>query len=214
MDHTLVAHLDIPGMHPARQKRSRDLVAELLRAGLGLLKDRDFDRLSIADLCAATGITVGSFYARFDSKEAFIRALQLGVVEESRRAMRRDYRSDVAWPRGLAGFIEWVVGTSVTWNRRYEGLVRASLRQAGSDPAAWTPLRELGHERVSLALPIALSLLGRLTTAADEDAIRFAFQILAGTMNNMILINPGPFSIHHEATPRMLSRAMLKLIEG
>lgn len=214
MDATLVADLDIPGMRPARQKRSRDLVTELMRAGLELLKDRDFDRLSIADLCAATGITVGSFYARFDSKEAYIRALQLGVVEESRRAMRRDYRQDVAWPRGLAGFIEWVVGTSVRWNQRYEGLVRASLRHAGSDPGAWTPLRELGHERVSLALPIALSLLARPAVSADEDAIRFAFQILAGTMNNMILINPGPFSIHHEATPRMLSRAMLKLIEG
>lgn len=214
MDATLVSQLDIPGMRPARQKRSRDLVAELMRAGLELLKDRDFDRLSIADLCGATGITVGSFYARFDGKEAYIRALQLGVVEESRRAMRRDYRLDIAWPRGLAGFIEWVVGTSVTWNRRYEGLVRASLRQAGSDPAAWTPLRELGQERVSLALPIALSLLGREPVAADEDAIRFAFQILSGTMNNMTLINPGPFSIHHEATPRMLSRAMLKLIEG
>jgi AcrR family transcriptional regulator len=214
MDATLVADLDIPGMRPARQKRSRDLVAELMRAGLALLKDRDFDRLSIADLCAATDITVGSFYARFDGKEAYIRALQLGVVEEARRAMRRDYRADVAWPRGLAGFVEWVVGTSVTWNRRYEGLVRASLRQAGGDPTAWTPLRELGHERVSLALPIALCLLGRPAVAADADAIRFAFQILSGTVNNMILINPGPFSIHDEATPRMLSRAMLKLIEG
>ncbi|MBM3620967.1 MAG: TetR/AcrR family transcriptional regulator [Alphaproteobacteria bacterium] len=214
MDATLVAQLDIPGMRPAKQKRSRDLVAELMRAGLALLKDRDFDRLSIADLCAATNITVGSFYARFDGKEAYIRALQSGVVEEARRAMRRDYRADIAWPRGLAGFIEWIVGTSVAWNRRYEGLVRASLRQAGRDPAAWTPLRELGQERVALALPIALSLLGRPPVVGDEDAIRFAFQILSGTVNNMILINPGPFSIHDEATPRMLSRAMLKLIEG
>lgn len=214
MDATLVADLDIPGMRPARQKRSRELVGELLRAGLELLKDRDFDRLSIADLCAATGITVGSFYARFDGKETYLQALQRAVVAETERAMARDYRAGLAWPRGLAGFIDWVVGTSVTWNRRYEGLIRASLRQAGSDPAAWTPLRELGHERVSLALPIALSLLGRPAVAADEDAIRFAFQILSGTMNNMILINPGPFSIHHEATPRMLTRAMLKLIEG
>ena len=67
---------------------------------------------------------------------------------------------------------------------------------------------------LAASLAIALSLLGRPTTKADEDAIRFAFQILSGTMNNMVLINPGPFSIHDDATPRMLSRAMLKLIEG
>ncbi len=213
MDASLVSGLDIPGMRPARQKRSRELVGDLLRAGLELLKDRDFDRLSIADLCAATGITVGSFYARFDGKESYLQALQRAVVAETERAMERDYRAG-PWPRGLAGFVEWVVSASVTWNRRYEGLIRASLRQAGRDPAAWTPLRDLGRTRVAHALPIALSLLGRPPTQADEDTIRFAFQILSGTMNNMVLINPGPFSIHDEATPRMLSRAMLKLIEG
>ena len=213
MDATLVSQLDVPGMRPARQKRSRELVSDLLRAGLELLKDRDFDRLSIADLCATTGITVGSFYARFDGKESYLQALQRAVVAETERAMERGYRAG-PWPRGLAGFIDWVVGAAVTWNRRYEGLIRASLRQAGRDPQAWTPLRDLGRTRVSHALPIALSLLGRPPTPADEDTIRFAFQILSGTMNNMVLINPGPFSIHDEATPRMLSRAMLKLIEG
>lgn len=214
MDVTLIADLALDGVRPPRQQRSRDLMAGLLRAGLDLLKDRDFDRLSIADLCAATGITVGSFYARFDGKAAYLQALQRAVVEDTRRAMRRDYCADAAWPRGLPGFIDWVVGGGVKWYRRYEGLVRASLRHAGSDPAAWTPLRDLGGERIELALPVALGLLGRPATKADEDAIRFAFQILAGTMNNMVLINPGPFSIHDDATPRMLSRAMLKLIEG
>lgn len=214
MDITIIADLALEGMRPARQKRSRELVADLLRAGLELLKDRDFDRLSIADLCAATDITVGSFYARFEGKEAYLRALQQYVIEETNRAMARDYRADAEWPRGLPGFIDWIVGGGVKWYRRYEGLVRASLRQAGSAPEAWTPLRDLGRERIELALPVALKLLNRPTTQADEDAIRFAFQILAGTMNNMVLINPGPFSIHDEATPRMLSRAMLKLIEG
>jgi len=214
MDATLIAGLDIPGMRPARQKRSRDLVADLLRAGLDLLKDRDFDRLSIADLCAATDITVGSFYARFEGKDAYLRALQQYVIEESRRAMARDLRADADWPRGLPGFIDWIVGSGVKWYRTYEGLVRASLRHAGSAPETWTPLRDLGRERIELLLPVALKLLNRPTTRTDEDAIRFAYQILAGTMNNMVLINPGPFSIHDEATPRMLSRAMLKLIEG
>jgi len=214
MDIAIIADLALEGMRPARQKRSRELVADLLRVGLDLLKDRDFDRLSIADLCAATDITVGSFYARFESKEAYLRALQQYVIEETRRAMARHLRADADWPRGLPGFIDWVVSGGVKWYRRYEGLVRASLRQAGASPETWTPLRDLGRERIELMLPVALRMLGRPTTRADEDAIRFAYQILAGTMNNMVLINPGPFSIHDEATPRMLSRAMLKLIEG
>src|SRR4029078_13536563 len=102
MDATLVAGLDIPGMRPAREKRSREMVGDLLRAGLELLKDRDFGRLATADLCAAPGITVGSFYARFDGKESYLQALQRAVVAETERAMERDYRAG-PWPRGLGG---------------------------------------------------------------------------------------------------------------
>jgi len=43
--------------------------------------------------------------------------------------------------------------------------------------------------------------------------VLFAFQIMHGTLNNMILINPGPFTIHHPNTGRMLATAMRNLLE-
>jgi hypothetical protein len=74
-------------------------------------------------------------------------------------------------------------------------------------------MRELGELQVSLALPRVLDLVPARAIRAEKQYVLFAFQILHGTLNNMILINPGPFSIHHPNTGRMLAAAMFNLIE-
>ena len=44
--------LDLPGVTPARQKRSRQTIAALLAAGEKLLKTNSLEELSIESLCA------------------------------------------------------------------------------------------------------------------------------------------------------------------
>ena len=67
--------VDLPGVTPSRQKRSRETTAALLKAGADMLKGRSLDELSIEDLCAEVDATVGAFYSRFDSKEVYFGAL-------------------------------------------------------------------------------------------------------------------------------------------
>ena len=107
----------------------------------------------------------------------------------------------------------WFVKGVVLWHRQHEGLIRASLRRAASDQTAWTPFRELSDMQFDQMLPLINTMLGPKQAADRESAIRFAFQILRSTLYNMVLIGPGPFSIHHASTPRLLATAMLKLIE-
>ena len=101
---------------------------------------------------------------------------------------------------------------SVRWTRRYEGLIRASLRAAQDDVQAWSPLRDLGRLQATRAAPILMAKLGRPAGPTDEDRVRFAFQVLFGTLNNMVLVNPGPFTIHDEVTPRLLTETLTRLI--
>jgi hypothetical protein len=74
-------------------------------------------------------------------------------------------------------------------------------------------MRELGRIQVEYALPLIVELLGGRPTPDLEQRIRFAFQIMYGTLNNMILIDPGPFTLQDAATPRLLATAMLRLID-
>ncbi len=213
MDDGLIGDLDVQGLKPAHQKRSRDLVAKLLTGGLELLKSHDFDTLSIERLCAHMDVTIGSFYARFETKDAFVLTMQRLVVEQAREWSTQNYVEGRVPNDSLAHLLAWFVKGTVHWYRKHEGFVRASIRRSASDPAAWTPIRELGQMQSDLMLPHIRLMLRSKPSAEQEDAIRFAFQMMNGTLNNMVLINPGPFSINHKDTHRLLAGAMLKLIE-
>src|SRR6478735_10952690 len=69
------AQLDLPGVTPSRQQRSRETTAALLAAGAEMLRTHSLAELSIEALCRQVGATVGAFYSRFESKEAYFNAL-------------------------------------------------------------------------------------------------------------------------------------------
>ena len=201
-----------PGMRPAAQARSRELVLRLLNEGLGLLRDVDFDGLSVDALCAHSGATIGAFYSRFENKEAFVGALQRIVVAQTRRRVVAEYESGAAPNGSVAELTRWIARGLIAWHRRHEGLVRASLRRATGETEMWTPIRELGELQIAYALPRMLALVPAEARQGAEDRVRLAFQILFGTLNNMILINPGPYTIHHPETGRMLAQSMTLFI--
>ena len=60
---------------PAKQARSRKTRDALVRAGRNLCEIKDFDELSVAEIAAEAGCSVGSFYSRFSDKDGFFRAL-------------------------------------------------------------------------------------------------------------------------------------------
>ena len=69
------------------------------------------------------------------------------------------------------------------------------------------------REGAVVPLPRVVDLMPGRISRSEKEHVLFAFQMLHGTLNNMILINPGPFSIHHPNTGRMLAAAMFSLIE-
>src|SRR4029453_3630618 len=65
---TEVDAMDVP---PAKQARSRATRDALVRAGRNLCEIKDFDELSVAEIAAEAGCSVGSFYSRFSDKDGF-----------------------------------------------------------------------------------------------------------------------------------------------
>ena len=214
LDGNVIAGLESPGMRPALQARSRLLTARLINEALILLQNVDFEGISVEALCARADATVGSFYSRFDSKDAFVVAVQRAVVEDTRRHIVRDYETGVAPSDTAAHFLGWVAKSATAWYRRHEGFVRASLRRAGDSPESWVPIREVGLLQRRYANPRLMRILDRPADDGMEDRIDMAFQMMVGALNNMVLINPGPFTIHDPRTARMLARAMLCFIES
>src|SRR6476660_7456142 len=79
--------LDLPGVAPSRQKRSRETTLALLKAGAEMLRTRSLAELSIESLCAEVGATVGAFYSRFESKDAYFNALMALAARDGERRL-------------------------------------------------------------------------------------------------------------------------------
>jgi len=82
LDLSDLSEAGIAGVHPAKQHRSRAMESRLLVAGRVCLDSGDLEALNIDDVCASADCTVGAFYSRFESKEAFFTALQFVICRE------------------------------------------------------------------------------------------------------------------------------------
>ena len=191
---------------------------QLLSVALEMLDHRDFEAITVNELCEGAGVSIGPFYARFESKETFFRFLQLVVVEDTFARSKAKLGSPNPTASGLEDFLDLVVNNALLWYQKYEGLIRASLRQSQSDPKAWEPLRELGARQSEL---IQQGVLSRINQPRDsqpdtpllQETISFAIQTMIGTFNNMVLVNSKPLSIRHHRTKPLMVKAMLLQIE-
>ena len=86
---------------PASPRRGRSAAARrrlaLLAAGAEMLRTHSLAELSIEALCRQVGATVGAFYSRFESKEAYFNALMALAARDGEQrlsAMKQDERAD------------------------------------------------------------------------------------------------------------------------
>ncbi len=207
------AEFDLPGVTPSRQKRSRETTAALLQAGAEMLRTRSLAELSIEALCRKVGATVGAFYSRFESKDAYFNALMaLAARDGESRLSRMSAATRMATPT-LPSPPPPLVRGIIGWMRNHEGVLRAALQYDDNRPDRWTPFKALA--RANIRTRHALSCcraMGRAARAAKSRAIAFGFQVVLGTLVNAILNDPGPLSLHDREMEVRLGDCLLLLL--
>src|SRR5713226_435481 len=182
---------DFPGVTPSRQKRSRETTAALLQAGADMLRTRSLVELSIESLCAKVGATVGAFYSRFESKEAYFNALMALAAQDGERRLSQ-LPEDSLKNADLATRCRFLVSGIVGWIRAHEGVLRAALRHDDTRPDKWNTFKGLARATTERATPLLLPAMGKGRKAAKTRGIGFGFQVVLGTLVNAILNDPGP----------------------
>jgi AcrR family transcriptional regulator len=192
------AQSDSAGVLPARQSRSRATRDRLLAAGLALVEDRAVDEVSVADIAAAAGCSVGAFYNRFRDKESFFEAaIDRVVAEELPRTAA--FLAPEAWRAGDRSLPGQVVGHVIDLIRRRQGLIRAALKQSMTRPAAWDPI---GDAAQAIAGTVYVLLAARPPTSGrvpTEAAVRAGMQVVMGTLFSAVVTRRGPLGIDDPA---------------
>lgn len=190
------------GVHPTHQSRSRAKHDALITSGIRMLAERDYRSLSIADLTAANGVSVGAFYARFSGKDAYFKALQRQVFADVVAEAETRFATDAWTGKPARAVVDAFVVFFVDLVRRHRGVIFAALQQETSHPKAWTPVRKSG---AAIAVPFARVLAPKLVHIAPglrAQRVGFAVQVLYGTLINAVLHDPGPIAL---ADPRLAS---------
>jgi TetR/AcrR family transcriptional regulator, ethionamide resistance regulator len=109
-----------------------------LDAAEGVLADRPLTEVTVADMIEAAGVSRGSFYFYFESKEAVVAALLERIVEEIHAAsLPWLERGDTPPERALK---EALAGSLSLW-RRHAAVLRSTVESWQSDAdirALWT----------------------------------------------------------------------------
>jgi AcrR family transcriptional regulator len=120
----LLGHEELRGAKAPRQLRSVDAMRRIAEAGRELFSTREFDEVSVSDIAAAAGISVGAFYLRFRSKEHLIAFLLGDVSAMLQEQVQRE--SDSAKWKGasLADVISWYLGAAAAAFVAHRGILR------------------------------------------------------------------------------------------
>lgn len=203
---------DLPGVAPSRQKRSRETTLALLRAGAEMLRTRSLVELSIESLCTEVGATVGAFYSRFESKETYFNALMALATRDGEQRLGKIRRPSPE--ASLDQLCPIIVGGIIAWMRSHEGVLRAALQHDDTRPDKWTPFKALAQATTARATPLLLPAMGRGRKAAKTRTIAFGFQIVLGTLVNVILNDPGPLQLSSKEMETRLAGCLLLLLQA
>ena len=187
---------------PVKQTRAQKTRDSLLAAGFRLLRRKNFDELSVADIAKSAKCAVGSFYLRFADKDQYFLA-----IAETRRIQSRGRLEN--WYEGvtLASVVSRAIERELDFVLEHPNLWRAALKRGTTDPQFWEEFRELGRLSVARFIETYSTLIGHKVSAEEQENIRFAFQVVRGTVNNTLINQPGPLRLDDPAFRRQIERA-------
>jgi AcrR family transcriptional regulator len=189
----------------AKQQRSKLTFDKLIESGFRLLENREWDAVSVADIAQQAGYSVGAFYARFKTKDEFLRALVTRFAAERIADVERMF-SDVPDEDLLTAYFDDIV--TWLWHNRF--FWRACLFRSIQDPNFWGPMRDIGGEVEKGLKARAAQRIGRALSASEALDLSFALQVTYGAINNM-LYSSGPVALEDPDYIVRLERAFRRV---
>lgn len=180
----------------------------LLNAGRRLLAKRDYEAVSVSEIALEAGISVGAFYGRFRSKDAFLDSLVRDRFSSARRRMEAELDLQRLRQATTPAIVEVIIDQIMqTFHGAGAGVARAALKRAHVDRDNLQPLRDY---RSSLSDRAALLLISRVQGVGNPDrAVRTAIQMAEATALDALLHETGALRSGSRRMAETLSAMML-----
>ena len=134
---------------------SREMTAALLQAGAEMLRKRSLAELSIEALCGEVGATVGAFYSRFESKEAYFNTLMEIAARDGERNLAQMTGNERLADAGLADALPALScsAASSAGSAPTKAFAFAALQHDDTRPDRWNTFKGLARATAAGATP-------------------------------------------------------------
>jgi AcrR family transcriptional regulator len=107
------------------QARSKKTVEAILNSAAGLFATRKFSQVKVADLAAAAGVGIGTFYHHFPSKEALLLKLREDMLTRTFVELGQRFSTRIEHPRDLMDGLGELITAWVHMGVEHAGLEKA-----------------------------------------------------------------------------------------
>jgi AcrR family transcriptional regulator len=175
---------------PPRQARSRHSLDAIVEATKTIMAEKGHDGVTVPEVVARSGCSVGCFYGRFENKEALLQYVNQQLFRNS-EAGWRDFLDPKHWEGASAlQIIEGTMRAVVDCTRTDEAMLRAITNywhsQEPDDAIRETAARYYDYLFRGFT-DLILARREEITHPNPEFAVRFAFELIDGTINERIL---------------------------
>ena len=194
---------------PAYQERSRQQRDRLMRAGERVFAESGFWQAHVADIAKRAGCSVGSFYRRFQDKEAFFFALQSDMAAHAEANIVKFFTDPACRTEPLMDVFRRLTRNSARTMKGIEGYYRALFELSLRGRDVWPLMRRVEMIEAAQVVDL-LRARGIDMDPGKQDAAHLAIRMMHGQIVSNILHGPGPYSIDdprlHEELALMLVR--------
>jgi AcrR family transcriptional regulator len=193
---------------PAYQVRSRQQRDRLMKAGERVFAERGFWQAHVADIAKRAGCSVGSFYRRFQDKEAFFFALQADMAAHAEANIARFFDDPACRDEPLGFVFLRLVRNTARTMKGIEGYYRALFELSLRGQDVWPLMRKL--EVIEAAYVVALlEARGVRVDPRTQAAAHLAIRMMHGHIISNLLHGPGPYAVDD---PRLHDELALMLV--
>ncbi len=202
-----------------RQARSQRTLDRILNAAEAMLEDRTFESAPVTAIVRRARSSIGSFYARFGSKETLLAALFERFQADMVRNAAERFAVAETLPPALAPRAAFYVGVVVEFCAAHRGVLRARMiRNVTREAPGPARQAERSRELVQLAHGLFAPCRGEIAHADPVAALDFALQMV-DAVAGLRLLAPGTVTegfapVSTRALTVELTRAMTGYLAG
>lgn len=176
-----------------RQRRSVQTQERILSAVSGLLRTKQFNKISITEIAGQAGVSVGGLYSRFKSKEELIDYFHEQILNAQRARLVAEFTPEKWAGASIEPIIRRYVETTIELFVAHSALLREiALRSRGGDIQVRQEARSLNESVDGAVLELLRSRSHEIGRPSPTLALRIGLLAVSAALREVLLFGDRP----------------------